>query len=68
METATWEFSRLDLDHLDRVLKYLAFNPNPTHICEGAVSRSWVPHAVSAGVVAGTKSWTRVISIFIFLL
>jgi hypothetical protein len=65
METVTWEFSRLELDHLDRVLKYLPFNPNPTHIREGAASRSWVPHAVSAGVVAGAESWTLVISIFL---
>jgi hypothetical protein len=50
METATWEFSRLELNYLDRgVLEYLAFNPNPTHIREGVVSHSWVPHAVSAG-------------------
>lgn len=46
METGAWKFSILELN--DRgVLKYLAFDPNPTHICEG------VPGVAFLYVVSG---------------
>jgi hypothetical protein len=32
METATWPFRRLELDHLDHILEYLPFYLDPIYL------------------------------------